>query len=235
LGDTTIELTETGSTGEYTTAEPISQGVYAIYVDDADTGRTLTLSTENDSAALDCFTVNFAVEDDEEGTSLLSEISAKYGGVDVTSGTVVLGGKALVITAVGKGAESYTYAWDDEAETEGAILTIEELDDAVDVTCTVFGVGEDESTADIAPKLDAGVLTPVFSVKKGKFFNLYDVMIIEPGRGNSVEFISSNPSVVSVLPDGKVTGEAKGTVIIAIRIYNAGGTVLYLEALVMCN
>lgn len=117
----------------------VPNGTYKILADGVDTGKTVEVNGAAANAVLDYFTVSFAVTD--AGDASGSTISATYNGVAVSSGDVVLGGKALVITAAGAGATSYTYAWAG-AGTSGdttATLTISSLSEAVNATCTVTG------------------------------------------------------------------------------------------------
>ncbi|MBP1990592.1 S-layer homology domain-containing protein [Paenibacillus eucommiae] len=71
-----------------------------------------------------------------------STISATYDGNDIASGDVVLAGKEMVITVVGKGSDFYTYEWSGtgtSGQTTNSI-TINPLDREVAAIVTVTGL-----------------------------------------------------------------------------------------------
>jgi hypothetical protein len=101
------------------------------------------------------YTINFSVID--AGFASGSTISATYGGEPIADGAIVKSGKILVITAVGSGADYYTYDWNNLSsnglptppqDSEKPLppdppgtLTIY-LSGKVDVECTVTGYKE---------------------------------------------------------------------------------------------
>jgi alpha-tubulin suppressor-like RCC1 family protein len=127
-------------TGDTLTVSWVPNGVYDIYDGESYTGVTVTINDAPGSAVLNYYTVSFSATD--AGMASGSTISATYGGFPVMSGSVVLGGKTLVITAVGAGAPGgYTYSWAGAGsnwETRAA-LTIASVSAAVDVKCAVTG------------------------------------------------------------------------------------------------
>ncbi|GAB6011743.1 beta strand repeat-containing protein [Viscerimonas tarda] len=142
-------------TGEETTTADISSGTasvpngtWKVYEGTTDTGATITINGATASATLNYYTVYFWVS--TAGLASGSTISAIYNGASISSGAVVLGGKALVITASGAGASIYTYAWSGagtSAQTTDAI-TVSALAGAVNATCTVTGVPITVANAD---------------------------------------------------------------------------------------
>jgi hypothetical protein len=114
-------------------------GTYDVYINGTDTGTDIAISGAANSIMVSYYTVSFDVAD--AGAALNSTVAATYDGTAITTGTTVLGGKTLVITAAGAGASTYSYAWlgtGTSGETAAA-LTIAALSGAVDATCTVTG------------------------------------------------------------------------------------------------
>ena len=135
-GSTTLTASPT-STGIYTA--DAENGTYSIYVNGSDTCVPITIIGGTGSATVDYYTVNFSAAD--AGTASGSTVSATAGGSSITSGTAVLSGKTVVITASGADADSYTYLWSG-AGTSGeasAALTISSLSGAVNAVCTITG------------------------------------------------------------------------------------------------
>ncbi|MDD3269675.1 MAG: S-layer homology domain-containing protein, partial [Syntrophomonadaceae bacterium] len=141
-----IELKQDGSTiatasktdtGIYTAST--GNGTYDLYINNADTETDLTINNGANSATINYYTVTYSAS--IAGTAAGSSISATAGGTAINSGDKVLAGKQIIITAVGTGATSYTYAWSG-AGTSGettAALTIASLSSAVNAACTVTG------------------------------------------------------------------------------------------------
>ncbi|GEM_PF-5422309 len=128
----------TGEDGTVT-FEGVAVGIYDLYEASEDTGIDINKKSGAVNENVDYYTVQFAVAD--SGTANGSGITAKYDGVSVLTGAVVLGGKTLELTARGAGADSYTYAWSGigtSGETT-AVLTIDSLSETVDAICTVTG------------------------------------------------------------------------------------------------
>lgn len=133
-------ISATGSNGVYTFTGIDPATTYYVWDTTSTaqyTNQSVTITSSN--ATVNYYTVQFAVID--AGTASGSTKFATYNSVAINTGDVVLGGKQLVITAVGQGASSYTYAWSG-AGTSGqmtAALTIASLSSAVNATCTVTG------------------------------------------------------------------------------------------------
>ncbi len=134
----TSKYTGQGTTG--TVSFPgVENGTYDIYDGTTDTGVDVTVNNAAATANLNYYTVKFAVANASLASG--STISATYNGSPVSTTNVVLGGKTLVITAVGAGTDTYTYAWTGTG-TNGettASLTINNLAAAVNATCTATG------------------------------------------------------------------------------------------------
>lgn len=124
-------------TGGYTAAVP--NGDYWVYVNGVDTGRGIAINGAPSSVEVDYYSVNFSTSN--AGTTSESNITATANGVAIVSGSLVLKNSSLAITAKGKGAAGYTYAWNDANNTTGETLSIAFLKDTLNVICTVTGVG----------------------------------------------------------------------------------------------
>ena len=135
-GSTTVCTLSSGATGVYTAPAP--NGTYDIYIKNEDTGVDITISGADNSAAVNYYSVSFAVSNTNAPGST---ISATAGGASITSGAAVLAGKPVTITAAGAGAGSYAYLWSGSG-TSGqttADLNIPSLGGAVNALCTVTG------------------------------------------------------------------------------------------------
>lgn len=139
-GSTIATATHSG-TGYYSVSTTLltSENTYEIYIDDMDTGKSITYNGSAVSIDVDYYTVTFAVSDAREATG--STISATAGDSEITSIATVLSGETVIITATGAGADSYDYLWSGDGTNEEttASLTISSLSGAVDATCTVTG------------------------------------------------------------------------------------------------
>jgi hypothetical protein len=136
-GGVTVYTADNVTTGRYTAYAV--DGTYDIYINNEDTGKDIPISGTAAGVQVDYYTVGFSAED--AGTSSGSTISATAGGTSITSGTAVLAGKAVVLTAAGAGADSYTYLWSGSGvngETTAAI-NIPALSGTVSALCTVTG------------------------------------------------------------------------------------------------
>ena len=133
-----VAATAAGSdAGVYTAV--LNDGTYDIYINGEDTGKDVVISGAVNSAAVDYYTVSFAVIN--AGTAAGSTISAVASGTSITSGTPVLSGKSVTITASGAGATTYAFAWMGSGASgqTTAALNISSLSGKVDVTCTITG------------------------------------------------------------------------------------------------
>ena len=136
------DTTLSGSSGIYTAN--IVNGTYDIFVNDVDTGTDITITYNAASSTVNYYTVNFSATD--AGTASGSSVTAKYDGSAISTGAVVLGGKALELTANGASAAdaqspTYLYAWlgDGTNSVTGPTVTIASLGGKVNATCTVTG------------------------------------------------------------------------------------------------
>jgi hypothetical protein len=135
----------TGSgTDETVTFSGVLAGTYDLYDGANDTGTDIVVDGA-ETATLNYYTVAFTVAN--IGTATGSTISATYNGVGIASGTVVLAGDELVITASGAGSTSYAYAWTGTGTNSQitAALTISDLAGMVNATCTITGTGSNEA------------------------------------------------------------------------------------------
>ncbi|MDR2580918.1 MAG: MBG domain-containing protein, partial [Fibromonadaceae bacterium] len=113
----------------------IAQGTWRIYDNGIDTEIEINAFTRE--LTLDYYTVNFSVELEGYATSG-STIKATYNGVDIENGAVVLGGKELILTAIGKGATEFEYKWHNNEETAQIEFILE---NKIFATCTITGKG----------------------------------------------------------------------------------------------
>lgn len=139
-GSTVAAATSDGETGVYKAL--VLNGKYDVYIGGVDTGADITINAADNSADVNCYTVNYGISD--TGKASGSTISAMAGGSAITSGTAVFSGKTVVITALGAAADSYAYAWtgtgiDGANGKNTASMTIAALNGKVDATCTVAG------------------------------------------------------------------------------------------------
>jgi uncharacterized repeat protein (TIGR02543 family) len=125
------------STGVYTASVP--SGTYDVYVNGEDTGKNITVAGAAATAdAVNYYTVSFAVAN--SGLASGSAISATAGGISIASGTVVLSGKPVVVTATGAGANSYTYQWSGTGTNGQTANTLSlTLNGKINALCTVTG------------------------------------------------------------------------------------------------
>lgn len=117
----------------------VPAGTYKLLDGGTDTGKTVIVTDKNVSFTLNYYTVSFSAT--AAGLASGSTVSAVYGGADLASGNIVLGGKRLIITAAGTGADLYDYKWSGggtNGETTAA-LTVDALAEKIDAVCTVSG------------------------------------------------------------------------------------------------
>ncbi|WP_310602301.1 leucine-rich repeat protein [Anaerosporobacter sp.] len=133
----------TGTNGEVKFTG-VADGEYEVYVGENNTGRIIEINDDGVIETLNYYTIQFAVSD--AGTAKDSTISATYDSANITSGDVVLGGKSLVITAVGAGADQYEYEWSgDGASGSSNSITKDNLAEKIDAQCVVTGTNDDET------------------------------------------------------------------------------------------
>jgi hypothetical protein len=179
----------------------IPSGVYRIYDGDTDTGVTVTLSGSAVTATVNYYTLRFKAQDD--GLANASVVNALYNGVAVNDGDIALAGGKLEMTAVGKGAETYSYTWSGTgANGETApTLVINPVNAKTDVTVTVRG----KQTFTLVIYRDGAAWD-----NSGKTFSLrtstvkYEI----PGNTSVVAFSDmSNPGVYAVYDGETSTGK----------------------------
>ena len=133
------EIMYTGSgTGGTLTFSNVINGVYNIYDGDDDTGVTMNINGPSAAGTLDYYDVSFAKSD--PGVAVGLDIHAIYGGSEIESGALVVGGKQLIIAVEGMDPGLiYTFAWSG-AGTSGQTtnsITINILGNAVNAACAV--------------------------------------------------------------------------------------------------
>lgn len=136
--ETPTSMTQSATPGVFTA--DVGNGIWKILVDGTDTGKSVTISSAAASEDIEYYTIQYSVAN--SGTASGSTISATYDGNSIATNTAVLGGKQLVITAVGAGAaNTYTYAWTGTGTSSQttASITIPSVTSAVNATCTVTG------------------------------------------------------------------------------------------------
>ena len=126
-----------GANGILTAVVP--NGIWNVYDGALYTGTDIAINDESGAGTLNYYTVSYSVND--EGTAAGSIINTNYDGSAISSGDVVLGGKALIITATGAGTASYTYLWSGQGtsgQTSNSI-TVNSLSSAINAVCTITG------------------------------------------------------------------------------------------------
>ena len=130
----------TPGTGNTFTAN-VPNGTWRILDGTTDTNETIVIADAPASRTLDYFLVQFSTSHTAPVTS--SSATATYRGVAITSGTTVLGGGQLIITATASAPTGTTisYLWSGlgtNAQTTTSI-TINNLDSEVNALCTITG------------------------------------------------------------------------------------------------
>ena len=108
---------------------------YKILIDGVDSGLTITIGTSGGSANVQYYTVTYKATD--AGTASGSVVNGT-----VTSGTAVLAGTSVTLTAEGHGAigtgAGYTYLWNDSGSSTDAEIVMT-VNSTVNLTCVVTG------------------------------------------------------------------------------------------------
>jgi hypothetical protein len=126
----------------------VASGDYWIYINGKNTGRTLTIGTSDNSKSMEYYTVSFSTS--YSGTATGSSVGATCEGSTISSGTLVLKGSRVAITAMGTGAGSYSYLWSGTG-TSGqttAQIAISSLSGTIDAACAVTGTGAPSADPD---------------------------------------------------------------------------------------
>ncbi|MDR1984145.1 MAG: Ig-like domain-containing protein [Prevotellaceae bacterium] len=132
----------------------VKDGMYRLYDGTTDLKDQVVYGTAG--FGLSYFTILYGLQN--SGKANGSVINATYNDNVIASGDIVVSGKKLVLTAVGNGASDYTYIWRGTWKGNANInitdnmLVNDNLDNIVDVHCTITGLGDEV----ILPK----VLTP---------------------------------------------------------------------------
>lgn len=133
---TTVNTVACVGTGIY--KAPMSEGTYDVYINGEDTGKNITVSSTAASVDVNYYTVNYSLA--SPGTVAGSTIAATAGGTSIESGTAVLAGKKIIITAGGSDeTATYSYLWSGNG-THGettASVEISSISSTVEAACTV--------------------------------------------------------------------------------------------------
>jgi uncharacterized repeat protein (TIGR02543 family) len=135
----------------YSAAVP--NGSYSVFNGSVDTGVDITIYRAANDATLNYYTITYAASPAGVSTTGASITTATYDGAAIDNNTVVLPGKALVLTATPSGADRYTYLWSGTgvpADQKAATLTISSLSGQVDATCTITGSDDTAPTGSIS-------------------------------------------------------------------------------------
>ena len=141
-----VELRQSGSsaitmslssTGVYT--KNVHAGTYDVYINGEDTGKDIAITNASAAVTVDYYIVSYSVSDAGEASG--STISATAGGTSFSSGSAILAGKEIVITAAGAGATQYAYSWSGTGIDGGSVssVTVSSLGAAVNAHFTVTG------------------------------------------------------------------------------------------------
>ncbi len=211
---------------------PAAYGTYDIYINDEDTGVDFAFSNSVNSASVYYYTVSFAAAN--AGTASGSTITATAGGTPIASGAAVLPGKAVIITAQGAGAESYTYLWSGSGTTSETVeaITIPSLTGTVNALCTVTGTtAQPTYAADIytaadgvfaaAPgsvELKQGGVT-VYTLGSGGTTGLYTVQAVD---GTYDIYINNEDTGKNIIIGGAAAGVQVDYYTVSFAVANAG-------------
>ncbi|MDR2653323.1 MAG: Ig-like domain-containing protein, partial [Prevotellaceae bacterium] len=126
------------------TFEDVEDGLYRLYDGENDVKDQVIYGTTG--FGLSYFTILFGLQNSGKATG--SVIEATYDGNAIASGDIVIGGKKLILLAKGNGASSYTYVWRGTwkghiIDISGDMLMNDELDNIVDVHCTITGLSDE--------------------------------------------------------------------------------------------
>jgi gliding motility-associated-like protein len=128
------------------TFEDVENGLYRLYDGEKDIKDQLVYGSTG-GFGLSYFTVLFGLQN--SGKAAGSVIDAIYDGDAVASGDILHGGKKLTLQAKGSGASDYTYIWrgswkgNASISITGDMLVTDELDNIVDVHCTITGLDDE--------------------------------------------------------------------------------------------
>lgn len=153
------KTTDTGSPVHF---YDVNDGIYDLFVDSQNTGIRVTVegtSTPYNSKTptlqpqtiqLDYYSIVYTIA--YAGAASDANIRATYDTNPLPSGSVVLGGKDLVITVTPSDVQNYTYAWQGKGASKLTTpsITLPSLASEVDVSCTI-GLEEDAGSTPTQP------------------------------------------------------------------------------------
>jgi|LSQX01.1.fsa_nt_gb hypothetical protein len=147
--DETI-IVEMSGDGATRTAE-VPNGIWKVYLSliDKYTGVTFTVKDGPSSATLDWYSGGLRA--DSEGSATNSTYDVTINGESIISNSAYdflrfLKGDKVILTAHGKGADSYSYTWSgtykgNPINATGKTFTINSVDGKINIVCTVTGIG----------------------------------------------------------------------------------------------
>lgn len=140
----TVQLKQGGSTytaasaktGVYTAAVP--NGTYAVWINNEDTGKTITISDATAAVTVDYYSVIFSITN--HGAAVGGSITATANGATIAKNDFVLPGKTITFTVNPGGAQTYTYQWTGNGMSGQTTQSITfTLTDYVNAVCNVTG------------------------------------------------------------------------------------------------
>jgi len=201
----TIYHVMTGANGmRSTTIDLLYSGLWKLYDGEHFTEVEFTITPVDAVEILNYYTVLFSLV--ELGSAKGSTISATYGGNEIPNDTIVLGGKTLVITANGQGADSYTYGWSvngtDSATTSNSI-SIADLLSKIDAICTITGITGSDNANIVKITVDgedANRSGNNFSITAecGRNFVTVFVEVEDPNAAVEIGGVVQNPRLISL-------------------------------------
>lgn len=139
LSDAVIEGTLLSNGTTVFDAQPA--GLYDIYDDNLYTGSQLSVGTASAIGEVAYYSVTLNAR--AAGTTTSASITAQSDGRSIAPNYGVIAGHDLVLTGVGDGALTYTYAWEGTgiAGKTDETVAIAQVNAPVDVACTITGYG----------------------------------------------------------------------------------------------
>ena len=123
-------------TGVYTAAVP--NGTYAVWINNEDTGKTITISDATAAVTVDYYSVIFSITN--YGAAVGGSITATANGATIVKNDFVLPGKIITFTVNPGGAQTYTYQWTGNGMSGQTTQSITfTLTDYVNAVCNVTG------------------------------------------------------------------------------------------------
>lgn len=224
----TVQLKQGGSTytaasaetGIYTVSVP--SGTYAVWINNEDTGKTITINGAAAAVTVDYYSVIFSITN--SGAAVGGSISATANGTTIVKNDYVLAGKTIVLTVNPSGAQTYTYLWTGNGMSGQTTQSITfPLTEYVYAVCNVTGSatytvtlntngGTINSGNVTSYDYGTGATLPTDVTKEGNVFG---------GWYNNAGFIGSPVTAISTTEKGGLAFYAKWTANEYTITYNA--------------